>query len=330
MDPLKEFCVFSGTSHPSLAKQIADCLGVKLGEIDLGTFPDGEIHAQILENVRGRSVFVVQSIAGKPNYFLMELLIVIDALKRASAQNITAVLPYYGYSRQDRKDRPRVAITAKLVADLLESAGATRVLTMDLHAGQLQGFFNVPLDNLSARPILLEACRQLSVEQSVVVAPDTGSLKMAREFAEQLGSDLAVVDKRRISATEVESMHIIGNVAQRTVFLVDDICSTAGTLVKAAEACRKAGAKEIYAFTTHGLCVSGAVKKVESSPIKKVFVSNTIPDSEQINSERFETISVAKIFSRAIQCINSDSSITSLFREDGKELMFDAETVLTH
>lgn len=308
--------LFSGTSHPALAREVADYLGISLGKIFLKQFPDGETEVQILESVRGRDVFVMQSIALDPNDYLMELLIIIDALKRASAHSIIAVIPYFGYCRQDRKDKPRVPITAKLVADLLMIAGATRVLTMDLHAGQLQGFFDVPVDNLFARPIMVQALKKLNLKDLVVVTPDIGSVKLARAYASQLGCDFAIIDKHRSSATQVEAVHVIGDVKGKNVLLADDMCSTGGTLVSAAQACHEKGARGIFAVLTHGIFVGSAVEKIEKSPIEAVLMSNTIQPTDRLKgSTKIQTVSVAPLFGHAIRCILSGESIASLFEE---------------
>jgi ribose-phosphate pyrophosphokinase len=308
--------LFAGSSHPALAKEVADCLGIELGKVALNRFPDGEIEVQILENVRGRDVFVLQTIALDPNNYLMELLIIIDALKRASARSIAAVIPYFGYCRQDRKDKPRVPITAKLVANLLENAGATRVLTMDLHAGQLQGFFDIPVDNLYGRPLLAEAVRKLIVNDFIVLAPDIGSVKLARAYAAFLGVDFAVVDKHRIDAEHVEVVTVIGNVKGKDVLLADDMSSTGGTLVSAAKACREKGAHRILATVTHGIFVGDAVELIEQSLIEALLMSNTIPWTDRFaSSTKMRTVSVASLFAQAIQCIISRESISSLFEK---------------
>lgn len=311
---MSNYHIFSGTSHPHFTAELALYLGVPLGKVDFQPFPDGEIYVQIGENVRGRDTFVVQSVARDPNYYLMEQLIMIDALKRASARSIVAVIPYFGYSRQDRKDKPRVPISAKLVADLLATAGATRVLTMDLHAGQIQGFFDVPVDNLYGRPILAEAVSQLSLQDLVVMAPDLGAIKIARAYSNHLDTEFAVMDKRRVSSEEVSITSIIGsNVKGRDVLIVDDMCSTGGTLVTAAEACKEAGARKIYAAFSHGLLVGEAIKKLTASPIEKIFVSNTVPLQEQGEGSKFQVVSVANLFGEAIRCIISADSISSIF-----------------
>ncbi len=305
----QSFMLFAGSSHGELAEQIAGCLGVQLGKVLIETFPDGEIGVQILENVRGRDVFVLQSIARHPNLYLMELLIIVDALKRASARSIVAVIPYFGYARQDRKDKGRVPITAKLVANLLEKAGVTRVLTMDLHAEQIQGFFDIPVDNLYARPVLIKALRERGLERCVVVTPDVGSIKLARAFAGKMKVDLAIVDKRRINAEQVEINALIGDV-QDDVLLVDDICSTGGTLKTAAEVCKKAGAKRIFAAISHFVAST-----FEESAIEEMLITNTIPLPEGFKSSRIRVVSVAPLFAKAIESIVSDKSISSLFKE---------------
>jgi ribose-phosphate pyrophosphokinase len=305
------FLLFAGSSHRELGEQIARCLGVSLGKIQIETFPDEEIGVQILENVRGRDVFVLQTIARRPNFYLMELLIIVDALKRASAKSITAVIPYFGYARQDRKDKGRVPITAKLVANLLEKAGVSRVLTMDLHAEQIQGFFDIPVDNLYARPVLIEHMRKLGLKDYIVVTPDIGSIKLAKAFAKDLESGLAIVDKRRVSADIVEVNALIGEVKDKEVLLVDDICSTGGTLKTASWMCKQAGARRIYAAVTHGLLLG---KAFEESAIEKMLLANTIPLADDLNSERLQVVSIAGLFAKAIDSIVGAKSISSLFR----------------
>ena len=304
------FMLFAGTSHPELAQQIASAVGVQLGKIQIETFPDGEIGVHVLDNVRGRDVFLLQSVARHPNLYLMELLILVDAMKRASARSIVAVLPYYGYARQDRRGTAREPITARLVADLLEKAGVTRVLTMDLHTEQVQGFFNVPLDNLYARPLLIEAAQRMKLKRCVVVTPDVGSIKLARSFAEELHCDYAIVDKRRVNAKRVEMNALIGDVKGRDVLIVDDICSTGWTLKTAAQVCKQAGAKRIFAAVTHGPFAS---KAFEESAIEKMFVSNTVPLPPKMNRKRLEVVSVAPLFAKAIEYILGAKSISSLF-----------------
>ncbi len=306
--------LFSGTSHPALAKEVADYLGTQLGKVFIERFPDGEISLQIQENVRGRDVFVFQSVALDPNNFLMELLIMIDALKRASARSITAVIPYFGYCRQDRKDKPRVPITAKLVANMLVDAGATRILTMDLHAGQVQGFFDIPVDNVVARPFLVNAFAKLFDSKVMVVTPDLGSIKLARDYARQLKTEMAIVDKMRSSAIHVDALHVIGDVNGKDILLADDLCSTAGTLVSAAKACREKGAKRIFAAVTHGLLVADAMEKIAQSPIEALFISNSIPATQCIvQSAKIRIVSIAELLGQAISCIISKESISSLY-----------------
>jgi ribose-phosphate pyrophosphokinase len=305
----RSIALFAGTSHPELAQQIAKKLGIRLGKIRIETFPDEEIGVQILENVRGKDVFVLQTIARHPNPYLMELLIIVDALKRASARSITAVMPYFGYARQDRKDKGRVPITAKLVANMLEKAGVSHVLTMDLHAEQIQGFFDIPVDNLLARPLLIEAAKKEGWSQSVVVAPDIGSLRLARDFARDLKGEYAIVDKRRVNAKRVEAKALVGDVQGQNVILVDDICSTGGTLKIASKVCKANGSKAVRAVVTHGIFV----KAFEESAIEKMFVTNTIPPPKRFSS-RIRFVSVAPLFAKAIEAIAGAKSISSLFQ----------------
>jgi len=305
------FILFSGTSHPALSKEIADVLGLSVGKVEIETFPDGEIGVHVLENVRGRDVFVLQSIARHPNLYLMELLILVDALKRASARSITAVIPYYGYARQDRRGMGREPITAKLIADLLQRAGVVRVLTMDLHTEQIQGFFDIPVDNLYARPALLEAVKNLGMDKGVVVTPDIGSVKLARSYAAALHWDFSIVDKRRINAERVEMSRLIGDVKNKDVLLVDDVCSTGETLNKASWICKQAGAKSIYAAVTHGLIVGSEFLE---SAIEKMLISNTIPLTDDLKHDRLEVVSVASLFGQAIKSIVSAESISSLYQ----------------
>ena len=304
--------LFAGSSHPALAQSIARELGVRLGKISLGGFPDGELAIEIQESVRGQEVFVLQTIARNPNRYLIELLLIVDALKRSSAKSIIAVVPYYGYSRQDRKDRPRVPITAKLVADLLEKAGVGHLLAMDLHAEQLQGFFNIPVDGLYGRPALIEALNTLSFSSLVVAAPDVGSVKLARAYANELGVDLVIVDKERLDAQEVKTTTVIGTVEGKDVLLADDMCSTASTLVSAAKACREKGARRVFAAVTHGLFVGSAVERIMESPIEAFFVGDTIPGNEKISScQKIISVPLSSLFARAIQRIAAAESLFS-------------------
>lgn len=293
---------------------MADELGIQLGKVSIERFPDGEIFCQILENVRGRDTFVIQSVALDPNNYLIELLVMIDALKRASAKSIVAVIPYFGYSRQDRIDKPRVPITAKLVANMLETAGASRVLTMDLHTGQLQGFFDIPVDNLHAMPLLVDALKALTpVDNVVVVTPDIGSIKLGRAYASQLHSDFVIIDKHRSNATNTEVVAVIGDVKGKDVLLADDMCSTGGTLASAAKACHGKGARKIFAAVTHGLCVGNAVKQIEQSPIQVLMMSNTIPQTDRLKGlNKLHEVSVSSHFAHAIQRILSKESVSAL------------------
>lgn len=306
--------LFAGSSHPALAQEVAQYLGVPLGKLKIEEFPDGEFVVEVGETVRGRDVYVLQSVARDPNRYLMELLLIVDALKRSSAKSITAVMSYYGYSRQDRKDRPRVPITAKLVADLLQAAGVTHVVTVDLHAEQLQGFFNIPVDALYARPLLVEAFKQRVKSDNLVVAtPDVGSVKLARAFANQLGAELVIVDKTRVDAQQVKVTTVIGAVEGKDVLLADDMCTTGGTLVSAAKACREKGARRIFAAVTHGLLVGPALERIEASPIEALFVGNTVPGNESIAScRKIISVSIASLIARAIHRIAAAESISSI------------------
>jgi len=292
-------------------RQIAGCLEISLGKARIEMFPDGEIGVRILESVRGRDVFIVQSIARNPNFYLMELLILVDAMKRASARSIIAVIPYYGYARQDRRGKEREPITAKLVADLLQRSGITRVLTMDLHTEQIQGFFDIPVDNLYARPLIVEALSKLKMDEFVVVTPDIGSIKLARSYAEALKVDLAIVDKRRVSAKQVEMTALIGDVKDKNILLVDDMCSTGGTLKTAVRVCKQAGARDVRVAVTHGLFVGKGL--LEDSGIEKIVMSNTVPAPETIDQKSLEIVTVAPLFAKAIQSIIGAKSISSLY-----------------
>jgi ribose-phosphate pyrophosphokinase len=307
--------VFAGSSHPGLAQAIAESAGVSYGKLRSERFPDGEISLEVLESVRGKEVFVVQSVARQPNEFLMELLVVTDALRRASAKEVIAVIPYFGYCRQDRKDKPRVPITAKLVANLLVQSGISRLITMDLHAEQVQGFFDIPVDHLYARPLLIEALKRDGWQNGTVVAPDIGSVKIVRAFAERLGMDFAVIDKHRVSATaEVGVLNLIGDVEGKDVLLADDVCSTGHTLVSAAKACREKGANRILAAVTHGLFVGPAIELLEQSPIDVLYATDTIHLTEEARkATKLRSVSSAGLFGQAIQCTLSNQSIASLF-----------------
>jgi ribose-phosphate pyrophosphokinase len=306
--------VFAGNANPSLAREICDCLGVGPGRASVRTFSDGEIYLQILENVRGADVFVVQPTCPPVERNLFELLLMIDALKRASADRITAVLPYYGYARQDRKDRPRVPISAKLIASLLERAGATRILALDLHAAQIQGFFDIPVDHLFAAPVMIEYLEKQALPDLTVVSPDAGGVERARAFAKRLKSPLAIIDKRRLEVNVAEVMHIIGDVAGRNCLVVDDLIDTAGTLVKGVEALLAAGAASVSAVATHGVLSGDAIARIEGSRLNEVVVSNSIPLREEATrSPRIRSLSVAPLLARAIQSIHEGGSVSTLF-----------------
>ena len=306
--------VFSGNAHRSLAKEICNHLSVPLGEAHVGRFPDGEVRLQIMENVRGADVFVIQPTCSPVNENLMELLIMLDALRRASAQRITAVMPYYGYARQDRKDRPRVPISSKLVADLLTSAGAHRILALDLHASQIQGYFNIPVDHLYATPVTVEHFRRLRLRNLVVVSPDTGGVERARAFAKRLRVPLAIIDKRREDADVVEMMNVIGVVQNKTCLIVDDMIDTGGTLVRGVKALMDKGAREVYACCTHGVFARDAISKICDSPLTRVVATNSIPLSpEGQKCGKIEVLSVGRLLARAIQSIHQETSVSKLF-----------------
>ncbi len=306
--------VFTGNANPTLATKICGALGCTLGAATVRPFSDGEIHLQIEENVRGADVFVVQPTCTPVDRHIMELLLMIDALKRSSAERITAVLPYYGYARQDRKDRPRMPISARLVANLIQTAGANPVLSLDLHAAQIQGFFDVPVDHLFAAPVMIEYFDSMGRRDMTVVSPDAGGVERARAFAKRLNAPLAIIDKRRTDANVAEVMHIIGEVDGQHCLIVDDIIDTAGTLVKGAEALLAQGATGITACATHAVLSGPAVERIENSQIQQVVISNSIPLSEEASRcSRIKTLSVAPLLARAIQSIHEDGSVSTLF-----------------
>ena len=311
----KDIKIFSGNSHRALAEEIAEKIGLPVGIATVGKFRDGETEVNIGEVVRGSDVFVIQSTCYPVNDNLMELLIMIDALKRASAGRITAVIPYFGYARQDRKAKARDPISAKLVANLITVAGADRVLTMDLHVPQLQGFFDIPVDHLLGIPILAEYFKEKfhDLKDLVIVSPDVGSVTRARKFAERLDAPIAIVDKRRPKVNVSEVMNIIGDVSSKKAILIDDLIDTAGTIVNAADALAKAGAKEVYACATHGVLSDPAVERIKNSSIKEVVILNTIPLTSEKRINKIVSISVAPIFAEAIERIYGDMSISSLF-----------------
>ncbi|HXG60176.1 MAG TPA: ribose-phosphate pyrophosphokinase [Planctomycetota bacterium] len=306
--------VFSGNANPALAKRVCDYLGLPLGRADIGRFPDGEIDLKILEDVRGADVYVVQPTCPPVNENLMELLILIDCLRRASAERITAVVPYFGYARQDRKAEGRVPISAKLVANLITAAGASRVLSVDLHAPQIQGFFDIPTDHLYAAPVLIEYFRRLDLKDVTVVSPDVGGIKMARAYAKRLGAGLAICDKRRSGPTETEVMHVIGDVQKRNVVLVDDMISTGTSITEAARACRQHGARDIYICATHAVLAASAVEKLARAPLKEVVVTDTIPlDGKEKQLGNLRILSIANLLGEAIRRIHHSESVSSLF-----------------
>ena len=308
------FKIFSGTANLPLAESICAHLEVPLGKASLGRFSDGEIYFQILENVRGADVFVVQPCCYPVDNHLFELLLMIDAFKRASAWRITAVLPYYCYARQDRKDKPRVPISAKLVADLLETAGASRALTLDLHAPQIQGYFDVPVDHLYGSPVLVEHFRHLHLPNLTVVSPDAGGVERARFFAKKLDAPLAIVDKRRVDVDVSEVMNLIGDVKGRPALVIDDIIDTAGTLVKTAEALLEHGATKVYAACTHPVLSGPAVQRIAESKIEEVVVADSVPLSEEARKlPKIKALSVAPLLARGIQSIHEETSISELF-----------------
>jgi ribose-phosphate pyrophosphokinase len=306
--------VFAGSSNLSLAREIANYLKIDLGKSVLEKFSDGEIHFYIDENIRGEDIFIIQSGSYDANFHLMELLFMIDAFKRSSAERITAVMPYYCYARQDWKDRPRVPISARLVADLLEKAGASRVLTMDLHSPQIQGFFSIPVDNLVAAPVLANFLQGLSLDNLTIVSPDAGGVGRARSLAKRMEAKLAIIDKRRPAPNVAQVLHVIGEVKNQNVIILDDMVDTAGTLVLAADALVNEGARRVFAACTHPLLSGQAVEKIEKSALEKIFVTDTVPLSEKAKTSRkIKVLSVAALFGEAIRRINEGSSVSSLF-----------------
>jgi len=311
---LEKIRVFSGNASLDLARKICANLGVPLGKANVTTFSDGETRVEINENVRGMDVFIVQSTCSPVNVSCMELLIMIDAMKRASADRITAVIPYYGYARQDRKVAPRAPISAKLVADLITTAGANRVLAMDLHAGQIQGFFNIPVDNLFATPVLMDYMRKNYKDNMVLVSPDTGGVERARAFGTRLGATLAIIDKRREGPNEAQVMNIIGNVKGKRVIILDDMIDTAGTVVQASKALEKEGATEVSVCCTHPVLSGPAIERLEKSNIREVIVTDTISLNEQARAcDRIKVLSVAGLLSEAVRRIYYNDSVSSLF-----------------
>ncbi len=310
----RRFKLFSGTANPELARKIGEHIGVPVGEAKLQRFADGEVYFQLLENVRGVDVFVVQPTCYPVDQHLMELLVMIDALKRASASRITAVMPYYGYARQDRKDRPRVAISAKLIADLLTTAGANRALFLDLHAAQIQGFFNIPVDHLFASPVLVDYFRALRLPNLTVVSPDAGGVERARFFAQKMGAPLAIVDKRRTDFNVAEVMHVVGDVSGQTCLIIDDMIDTAGTLVKTVDALYHSGAAAVYACASHAVLSGPAIDRISNSRLEQVVVTDTIPLREAAQKvEKIKVLSIAGLVGTAIENIHKETSVSSLF-----------------
>src|SRR5215475_10770948 len=310
----EKFKIFSGTANEQLADEVCHFLGMQRGQAQVTRFADGECYVQIQENVRGADVFVMQPTCRPVDEHLMELMLMIDALKRASARRITAVIPYFGYARQDRKDKPRSPISSKLVADLLTTAGAHRALIVDLHTPQLQGFFNIPVDHLFASPVLVDHFRKLALPNLTVVSPDAGGVERARFFAKKVDAALAIVDKRRVEMNVAEIMHVIGDVRGRTCLIIDDLIDTAGTLVKTASALKENGATEVYACASHAVLSGPAVTNIRNSIIKQVVVTNTIPLTDEAKREpKIHVLSIAGLIGRAIQANHEETSVSKLF-----------------
>lgn len=309
----RELRIFSGNANMRLAQEICQHLNLPLGAINLTKFSDGELYCQILENVRGKDVFIIQPTCYPVNNNIMELLIMIDAFKRSSATRITSVIPYYGYARQDRKDKPRVPISSKLVADLLTAAGTDRILSMDLHAGQIQGFFDIPVDHLYASPVLIEYLKTMNIPNLTVVSPDAGGVERARAFAKRLDADLAIIDKRRTAPNEAEVLHIIGQVGGKNIIICDDMIDTAGTLVNTVMALKKKKAERIFACATHGILSGPAIDRLRNAPIEKIIVTNTVPLDESKILPNMTVLSVAGLLGTAIQSIHEETSVSNLF-----------------
>jgi ribose-phosphate pyrophosphokinase len=304
--------LIAGNAHPVLAQNIARELGMPLAEAHVGRFPDGEVDIKISQDIRGRDCFVLQPTCPPVNENWIELLLLIDTLRRASAGRITAVMPYYGYARKDRKDEGRVPISAKVLANTLSVTGADRIVTLDMHAAQIQGFFDLPVDHLYARPVLLEAVRKLGMDRPVVVTPDVGGTKMARAYAKRLGADLAIVDKRRLSGSETKIEHLIGDVDGRPCVIVDDMISTGGSITQAASVLRKSGATEIVIAVSHAVFCGPAVERLDAAPLDHILVTDTIPTADPA-PQKLETVSVASLVARAIRNIHAETSVSSLF-----------------
>jgi ribose-phosphate pyrophosphokinase len=313
-----ELKIFTGSAHRELAQRICSYIGMPLGNATVTSFPDGETYVKINDNIRGRDVFIVQPTCPPTNQNLMELLIMTDAARRASAARITAVIPFFGYARQDRKDQPRVPITAKLIANLLTAAGVDRVLTMDLHAQQVAGFFDIPVDHLFAAPVLIRYLRKLSLQDPVVVAPDVGGVKMADAYSRALGATLAIVAKRRISATEIEAVNVIGDVEGRPIIIVDDLTETAGTLVSAARILKERGAGEIIATVSHAVLSELGIERLSGSPIRELITTNSVP-THQTRAVKITPLCVSELLGEGIKRIHGDESVSSLFEINATE-----------
>src|SRR3954470_20835569 len=309
-----ELKIFSGSAHPELTREIAEVLGVHMGQARLRRFPDSEVSFQIDENIRGTDVFIIQPTSNPVDQHLVELMIMIDAFRRSSAARITAVLPYYGYARQDRKDKPRVPISAKLVANLLSAAGTNRVLTMDLHKAQIQGFFDIPVDHLFAAPVIIEYLSRLNYPKMTIVSPDAGGAERARAYAKRIDAELAIIDKRRSEDGSAEVMNVIGDVQGQTCIIQDDIIDTAGTIVKAATALKANGAERVLACAVHGVLSGPAIARLEAAPIDQVIITNTIPLSDdRARCRKIKVLSVARLLGQAIRSIHEETSVSSLF-----------------
>ncbi len=311
---MDKLAIFTGNANPKLAEGICSYLGVSLGNALVARFSEGEIRVKINENVRGKNVFLVQPTCPPPNENLMELLIMLDAFRRASAKSITAVIPYFGYARQDRKDQPRVPITAKLTANLIATAGASRILTMDLHAGQIQGFFDIPLDHLYAVGVFIEYFSQCNLRNKVVVSPDVGGIKMARAYAKRLNAGLAIIDKRRVSPEKSEAIHILGEVKGMNTIIVDDLIATGGSLIEAVEALKKAGAGEIRAAISHGVLSGQAVELIDNCRhLSELLITDSIPLPDEKKIDKIKILSIANLLGEAIKRIHREESVSSLF-----------------
>ncbi len=309
---MSKYMIFSGTANPTLSQEIANYLDMPLSGATINRFSDGEINIQIAESVRGKDVYIIQPTSAPANSNLMELLIMVDALKRSSAKSITAVIPYYGYARQDRKAAPRVPISAKLVADMIETAGVTRVITIDLHAAQIQGFFNIPVDNLYGASLFLDYIKFKNLKNPVIASPDIGGVARARFFAEKLGLDMVIVDKRRQKANESEVMNIIGNVKNKDIILIDDMIDTAGTMIKGAKALKENGATSVMACCTHPVLSGPAYERIENGELDELIVSNTIPLKKE--SPKIKVLSTGNLLGEVIRRINNNESVNSLFK----------------